>query len=152
MVEEVQVGGAPVEHSEHWKAPELVESSFKYTAPTFKKTFSSNNKRDVLQRLKDVINNMTIIIKGQIQATVEAVKCYLSLNIKFCKFTSPGVKTGQAIKFQSEVFKSIDISEPGNQFHVGYKQIVQQIEEFQHSGSGWVVDHLQHLDLSTCFL
>ena len=27
MVEEVQVGGAPAEHTEHWKAPEIVHSS-----------------------------------------------------------------------------------------------------------------------------
>ena len=29
MVEEVQVGGAPGEHAEHWKAPEVVESALK---------------------------------------------------------------------------------------------------------------------------
>ena len=27
VVEEVQVGGAPAEHAEHWKAPEIVESA-----------------------------------------------------------------------------------------------------------------------------
>ena len=50
MVEEVKVGGAPAEHDEHWKAPEIVESALKYTpALTFKKVFNSNNKRDILQ-------------------------------------------------------------------------------------------------------
>ena len=49
MVEEVQVGGAPAEHPEHWKAPEIVESVLKYTAVTFRKAFNSNNKRDILQ-------------------------------------------------------------------------------------------------------
>ena len=29
MVEEVQIGGAPAEHAEHWKAPEIVESALK---------------------------------------------------------------------------------------------------------------------------
>ena len=29
MVEKVQVGGAPTEHTEHWKAPEIVESALK---------------------------------------------------------------------------------------------------------------------------
>ena len=29
MVEEVQVGGAPAEHVEHWKAPEIIESALK---------------------------------------------------------------------------------------------------------------------------
>ena len=45
MVEEVQVGSAPAEHAEHWKTPEIVESTLKYTALTFKKTFDTNNKK-----------------------------------------------------------------------------------------------------------
>ena len=52
MVEEVQVGGATAEHAEHWKAPEMVESALMYTALTFRNEFKSNNKRDLLQRLK----------------------------------------------------------------------------------------------------
>ena len=49
MVEEVQVGGAPDKHAELWQAPEMVASTLKYTALTLRKTFNSNNKRDVLQ-------------------------------------------------------------------------------------------------------
>ena len=45
------------------------------------------------------------------------------------------------------MFKSIDTHEIDYQFHVGYNQIVLEIDEFQRSSSGWVVDHLQHLDL-----
>ena len=41
-----------VQHAEHWKAPEMVESALMYTALTFRKEFKSNNKRDLLQRLK----------------------------------------------------------------------------------------------------
>ena len=35
MVEEVQMGYLPVEHVEHWKVPEIVESALKYTDLTF---------------------------------------------------------------------------------------------------------------------
>ena len=49
IVEEMQVGGVPAEHAEHWKAPEIVESNLKHTDLTFRKIFSNNNKRDVLQ-------------------------------------------------------------------------------------------------------
>ena len=62
IVEEVQVGGAPAEHAEHWKVPERVQSALKYTAFTFRKTFNSNNKRDVLQRLKEVIHSMRLFL------------------------------------------------------------------------------------------
>ena len=49
------------------------------------------------------------------------------------------------------MFKSIETHEFDYQFHVGYNQIVLQIDEFQRNGSGCVVDHLQHLGLGTCF-
>ena len=106
MVEEMQVGGAPAEHVEHWKAPEIVESSLnlKYTALTFKKVFNTNNKRDVLQRLKEVIYIMRPVIEGQTQANVKAVKWYLSLNMIFGNFTSPGVKTDQVFIFMFNCF------------------------------------------------
>ena len=47
MVEEVQVGSAPAENVEHWKAPEIVESTLKHMALTFRKSFNSNNKKDI---------------------------------------------------------------------------------------------------------
>ena len=71
--------------------------------------------------------------------------------MNFCKSTSSAVKTDPTVTFRSEVFKSIDIQELDYQFHVGYNEIVLQIDEFQHNRSGWVVDHLQHLDLGTSF-
>ena len=95
---------------------------------------------------------MRPIIEGQTEVNVEAVKWYLSLNMNFCKATNPAIKTGPAVTFCSEVFKSINTHELDYQFHVGYNQIVPQIDEFQRNGSGWVVDHIQHLDLGTCFL
>ena len=48
---------------------------------------------------------------------------------------SHGVKTDPAVTFGSEVFKSIDIHKFDDQFHVGYNQIVLQINEFQRSDS-----------------
>ena len=45
MVEEVQVGGAPAEHVEHWKTPEIVESALKYTALTFKEVIQQQQQK-----------------------------------------------------------------------------------------------------------
>ena len=83
MVEEVKVGAAPAEHAEHWKAPEIVLSALKYTVLTFRKAFDNNNKRDVLQQLKDVVHSMRPDIEGQTRANTEAIKWYLSLNMNF---------------------------------------------------------------------
>ena len=135
MVEKVQVGGVPAKHGGHWKTPEIVEPTLKYTALTFRKAFNSNNKRDVLQRLNDVIHCMRTIIQGQTRPNVEAFKWYLSLNMNFCKSASPGIKTDPSVTLRSEVLISIDTYELDYRFYVGYKQIVQQIDEFQRSCS-----------------
>ena len=108
MVEEVQGVGAAVEHAEHWKAPEIVESTLKYTGLAFRKTFNGSNKIDVLQRSKNVIHGIRPVIGAQTQANVEAVKWYLSLNMDLCNFAGPGVKTDPAVTFCWEVVKSID--------------------------------------------
>ena len=88
---------------------------------------------------------------GQNRAKVDTVRWYLSLNANFCKSTNPGVKTDSVVTFRSEVFNSINTHELDYQFDVEYNQIVLQIEEFQRSGSSWVVDQFQFLDLGACF-
>ena len=100
------MGGAPVEHAEHWKVLEVVEFALKYATLTFRKRFNSNIKINVLQRLKDVIHSMRPVIEGQTQTNTEAVKWYLLRNMNFCKSTSPGIKTDLAAMFHSEVFKN----------------------------------------------
>ena len=90
MLEDVQMGGAPAEHVEHWKVPEIVESTLKYTAFNFRKAFN-NNKRDVLQQLKEVIPSMRPVIEGQTRANIETFMWYLSLIMNFSKSTSPGI-------------------------------------------------------------
>ena len=72
--------------------------------------------------------------------------------MNFCKSTSPGIKTDPAVTFRSKVFKFIDTHKLNYQLHVGYNQIVLQTDEFWRYDSGWIVDHLQHLDLGICFL
>ena len=68
MVEEVQVGYAPAEHIEDWKAPEITESALKCTALTFTKAFNTK-KRDVLQRLKEVIHSMKPSSRDKLELT-----------------------------------------------------------------------------------
>ena len=75
MVEEVQAGGAPAEHAELWKAPEIVESALRYTDLTFRKAFNSNKKRDILQRLKEVIHNMRLVIADKLELTRKLLSC-----------------------------------------------------------------------------
>ena len=138
----------------HWtlEGTWVVEAPLKYMVLTFRKTINSNSKRDVLQSLKDVVHTMRSVIEGQSRANEETVRWYLSVNMNFCKSTSPGAKTDPAVTFLPEVLKSIDTHEFNYHFNAGYNQIVEQIDEYQRSGGDWVVDYLQHLDLGSCFL
>ena len=98
------MGGAPVEHL---KAPAIVESTVKYTALTFRKAFNHQQQWRRPATIERVIHSTIPIIEGQTQANADAVKWYLSLNLKFCMSTGPSVKTSLAVTFCSEVFKSI---------------------------------------------
>ena len=51
-----------------------------------------------------------------------------------------------------KVFQFTATHELDYQFHVEYNQTAQQTDEFQRSGSGWILYHLQDLDLCTCLL
>ena len=105
----MQVGGAPAEDAELWKEPEIVESALNCTALTFRKTFNSNSKRDVLNYWKKLMIALRPITEEQIRTNVEFFKWYLSIHMNFCKSTSPGSKTDPSIMFHPGVFKSIDI-------------------------------------------
>ena len=56
------MGGATAEYVEHWDVPEIVESALKYTTLTFRKTFNSSSKRDILHGSKDVIRGIRPVI------------------------------------------------------------------------------------------
>ena len=126
MLEEVQVGGVLAEHAEHWKAPEIVEPALKYMALTFRKAFNSNNKRDILQRLKEAIHNMRPVIEGQTRVNAEAVKWYLSLNMNLCKSTSPAVKTDPTVTFRRfEIIRCSNVPDfVKDTFHYDYNEVL----------------------------
>ena len=87
MVEQVQVD-APIEHSKHWKVPEMVEPALKYTAPS---------GRHSTEAAKETSSN-----------DWKPTKWYLSLNMNFCMSTSHCIKADLAVTFRLEVLKSID--------------------------------------------
>ena len=143
-----QVGGSavPNEHSETWRAPELVESTLKRTAVTYRKEFDDSNRKELQQRLLTVMNTFTPIIQGEI-VSKKGVKWYLSLRLIFCQAKDVTDLTDPPVVFRSEVFTSLDDSKLSINFKVAYNQMLQQIEEFQRNGSGWVVHHFLALDL-----
>ena len=59
---------------QHWKASKIVESVLKCTALTFRKEFNSNKKKNILQRLKEVIHSMRPAIEGQTSVDAEVGK------------------------------------------------------------------------------
>ena len=148
-----QVGGSSAleEHSETWKAPEILESTLKDTAMTYRKEFNESNRKDLLQRLNITMNTFTPIIQGEIHRK-EGIKWYFSLKMVFFKAKDVTDLTDPPVTFRSEVFTSLDDEKLDIQYKVAYNQFIHQIEEFQRNGSGWVIHHFRSLDLGNYIL
>ena len=114
-----QQGGSD-EHPEYWKAPELKESSLKRTAMVYRKSFDEANKRELLERLKNALEQHKQIIRGMVSHAKNAVKWYISLNLHFCKAADATVKTAPSVIFRSEVFRSILTQNLEDMFEAGY--------------------------------
>lgn len=152
IVEEVQMGGAPAEHDEHWKAPKIIESALEYTDLTSgKKSTATTFKRDVLQQLQEVIHSMKLVTKGQTWTRSEAFKWYISLNMNFCRsrhqnrsncyFPLRAVQVRWHPRTRLPTSCRIWADCAANWWFF--------LTQWQWLGC---VDHLQHLDQGTCFL
>ena len=130
-----QVGGrnAVEEHSETWKAPEILESTLKNTAMTYRKEFNEINRKDLLQRLNIMMNTFTPIIQGEIHRK-KGIKWYFSLKMVFCQPKDVIDLTDPPVTFRSEVFTSLDDEKLDIQYKVAYNQFIHQIEDFQRNG------------------
>ena len=85
------MGGAS---AEHWKASEIVDFALMYTALTFRKAFNSNNKRDILQRLKEVINSIKPVTEDKPELTWKLLRGCRCDNVYPC-LTSNGSQTNK---------------------------------------------------------
>ena len=147
MVEKVQVGGAPAEYVEHWKAPWNSRVSLKLHSSHIE--YQQQQRRPAtIERGYPEHETCHPGTKSSYRGSCQVVSI---TKHELLQVHSPGAKIDPGFMFHSEVFKSIDNHELYYHFQVGYNQVVLQIDEFQCNRSGWVVDHLHHLDLGTCF-
>ena len=138
-----QVGGSGTINESD--PPVLTQSSLKHTAEKFQKQFNREDKNNLYLRFKEALREFIHILVDKIKS--KSIKWYLSLNVEFCGATNPLKRTDPPVTFRTEVFTSIteyDLEEMAN---LGYEQIVDDIENFQRNGSGWVLDNLVTLDL-----
>ena len=97
----------------------------------------------------DVLKESTLHMENRINEKVvkkRAVKFYLSLHVNFHLRTDVAFLTDpQAVLSTDtiEVYVSCDIHDALNST---YKNLVSAIEDFQHRGSGWILDKLVALD------
>ena len=85
-----------------------------------------------------------------IQRNNENVKYYISLSCVFHKPTDPDYcVTDPPAIFNSGTSKLLAASNIDSQMQINNDNLIQSIEEYERSGSGWVLLHLVCLDIRT---
>ena len=129
---------------------QLVESAFKKTIVLYRKNLNVN----ALQ-LGDMESIITQDVKNLLQREVVArkgMKWNLALKAIMYKPTDPDVVTDPPAVFNTDMVLGLIGSNYEDELKAAYENVIEQIDEYQRNGSGWVLDELVELDVSivTC--
>lgn len=142
-----QAGGSrTVDESE---PPTLTQSTLKHTAEKYQKKFNRENKSNLYMRFNHAVREFKDILSDKTKS--KAIKWYLSLGVEFCSATNPSKMTDPPVIFRSQTFASLDENDLEELLITAYDQIIDDIENFQRNGSGWILDNLVTLDLGEIF-
>eukprot|EP00111_Clytia_hemisphaerica_P010629 TCONS_00031064-protein len=97
---------------------------------------SDFNSEHVQNAFGELINN-----KKQ-----KGVKGIVSLFVVFCKADRKEVKTNPPICLKSEPFTILEATDVEEALRTATDQINDSLEKFIRNGSGWVLDHLLHVE------
>ena len=70
------------EYLEYWKAPKSIELSLKQATMVYQKSFDEANKRELVDRLKNTLEQHRNIICGMVLSAKDPLKWYLSLKLE----------------------------------------------------------------------
>ena len=78
-----------------------------------------------------------------------AYKYTLSLKVTFQQISKPDILTVPPIVFNTETFILLPGTNIEDQLHVAQSNLIQQVDNYERNGSGWVLYKLNSLDLNT---
>ena len=137
-----QVGEGEANDSE--MSESVMISSFLNSASTLYRVQFGKNEINAPVALKESLGKLKQVIRSH----VNPVKYYFSLSIVFQKFSDENQLTDPPVVFRSSVFRCLASTDINKNIDSALEQIIQQIEDYEKNGSGWVIHHIIHNDVS----
>ena len=125
---------------------EYVGGALQNTIVDYQLNFKDENQDDIVKFLKESVLSLECQIKDEIK-TRKAIKFYLSLYADFHLASDTTFKTDPPVVLSTSAAEVFESSDVGEILHRTYQNLVKTIEDFQLTGSGWVLDKLVKLDL-----
>ena len=100
----------------------------------------------ILDLLKDSVMQLHNTIDEEL-CKKKALKFYLSLHANFHLGSDESFQTDPPIVFNTDPFEIYESTEVDGILTQTYEKLFSSIEEFQHRGSGWVLDKLLRIDI-----
>ena len=75
------------------------------------------------------------------------IKFIVSVFVVFCKADNEEEITNPPVVLKSDVFVCVNGTDINERLNVACEQIKERIDEFVRNGSGWVIHHLEQMDL-----
>ena len=111
-------------------------------------TYVPHRNNDILQAMWELERDITDRIKYDC-IRHRGVKWYLSIAAQYSRVTSDGDIVTTDIGFHSTAVITLDVASVEEQLAEVYRHLHNQSQEFTTQGSGWSLDHVIHMRLST---
>ena len=112
------------------------------------KTFYPTQNLDILQSLKDVENDVSLLLKEETNKH-HAVKWYMVLEARYTKMEEQDFWVTMDRSHHSETILCVHEDEIPSHMAEAMQQIHQQAEEFHSRGSGWSLEQVVKVDVHT---
>ena len=121
-----------------------VLSAFKGVAATYR---LSLNQNDEIDAVKDSISAMERkITKYEVRR--QALKFTMAIHAVFVKANDSSIETNPAVVLNTQPFQVYAVTDVPTCLVNAYEQLISDIELFQRNGCGWVLAHVNSLDLT----
>lgn len=111
-------------------------------------TFSSSEK-NLIKRLEEAFKKTVERLEIE-KESMSSLKVYLSLQVNFYKSADPSVVTNPSVWFNTEPIEFLIGDNTTEVVQHFQNNLMQQIDNYERNGSGWVLANLVTLDLTLC--
>lgn len=115
--------------------PILLQSSLQSTAPIYQRKFYREDRNNLLNRLKNRMEELKDIVVGKVLLKNQNVKWYITLTLDFHKANDPTILTKPHVTFRTEDFTPFNTDNIYAMYSVAYNTLLRKISTYQSNGS-----------------